>query len=46
MAPTERGWRMAGLSRNKGKAGERELVRLLKDMTGHNVRRRVRQPGW
>ena len=47
---------MAGLSRNKGKAGERELARLLADLTGHDVRRRVRQhdgdddlvgvPGW
>ena len=34
---------MAGLSRNKGKAGERELARLLAELTGHDVRRRVRQ---
>ena len=43
-------------SRNKGKAGERELARLLADLTGFDVRRRVRQhdrdsdlegvPGW
>lgn len=47
---------MGGLSRNKGKAGERELAALLKELTGHDVRRRVRQhdgdddlmglPGW
>lgn len=47
---------MAGLSRNKGKAGERELARILTELTGHEVRRRVRQhdgdddlvgvPGW
>ena len=47
---------MAGLSRNKGKTGERELAHLLADLTGHDVRRRVRQhdgdddlvgvPGW
>ena len=45
-----------GASRNKGKAGERELATLLAQVTGHDVRRRVRQhdgdsdleglPGW
>lgn len=45
-----------GASRNKGKAGERELAALLAQVTGHDVRRRVRQhdgdsdleglPGW
>lgn len=34
---------MAGLSRDKGKAGERELARLLSDLTGHQITRRVRQ---
>lgn len=44
------------LSRQKGKAGERELASLLSALTGHDVRRRVRQhdgdddlvglPGW
>ena len=43
-------------SRQKGKAGEREAVRLLRDITGLDVRRKVRQhegdsdvegiPGW
>ena len=43
-------------SRTKGKAGEREIAALLRDLTGHEVRRRVRQregdsdlegiPGW
>jgi Holliday junction resolvase len=43
-------------SRNKGKAGEREIASLVADLTGHDVRRRVRQhdgdsdleglPGW
>ena len=47
---------MAGLSRNKGKAGEREAANLLALVTGFDVRRRVRQhdgdsdlegvPGW
>lgn len=47
---------MGGASRNKGKAGERELAGLLTTLTGHEVRRRVRQhdgdsdleglPGW
>ena len=43
-------------SRNKGKAGEREIATLVRDLTGWAVRRRVRQhegdsdlegvPGW
>ncbi len=43
-------------SRTKGKGGEREISALLRDLTGHEVRRRVRQregdsdlegiPGW
>ncbi|AST27994.1 hypothetical protein [Ralstonia pseudosolanacearum] len=43
-------------SRNKGKAGEREIAALVRDLTGWDVRRRVRQhegdydlegvPGW
>lgn len=47
---------MGMLSRQKGKAGERELARLLSDLTGHSITRRVRQhdgdddlvglPGW
>ena len=47
---------MAMMSRNKGKAGEREIAALLADLTGCDVRRRVRQhdgdsdleglPGW
>lgn len=47
---------VAGLSRSKGKGGERELAALLSTLTGHDVRRRVRQhagdddlegvPGW
>lgn len=47
---------MAGMSRDKGKSGERELARLLSELTGHDVRRRVRNlageddleglPGW
>jgi len=44
------------MSRNKGKAGEREIAALLRDLTGWQVARRVRQhdgdsdlegvPGW
>ena len=34
---------MGGLSRDKGKSGEREVARLLTDLTGYDVRRRVRQ---
>lgn len=47
---------MAGMSRNKGKVGERELARLLSEVTGYTVARRVRNlageddlvglPGW
>lgn len=47
---------MAGLSRTKGKCGERELARLLSELTGYQVARRVRNlageddlqglPGW
>lgn len=47
---------MSGMQRNKGKAGERELAALIRDLTGWDVRRRVRQleedsdlvgvPGW
>ncbi len=43
-------------SRNKGKAGEREIAALVAELTGYDVRRRVRQhdgdsdleglPGW
>lgn len=47
---------MGKLSRNKGKAGEREAASLIREHTGWDVRRRVRQhdgdsdllgvPGW
>ncbi|MDD2610516.1 MAG: hypothetical protein PHX60_12675 [Giesbergeria sp.] len=47
---------MAGMSRTKGKVGERELARLLSELTGYTVARRVRNlageddlqglPGW
>lgn len=47
---------MSGMQRNKGKAGEREIAGLLRDLTGWDVQRRVRQhdgdsdllgvPGW
>ncbi len=47
---------MAMMSRRKGKTGEREIANLLADLTGCDVRRRVRQhdgdsdleglPGW
>lgn len=47
---------MSGLSRRKGQVGERELAALIRDHTGWDVRRRVRQhdgdsdlegvPGW
>jgi hypothetical protein len=36
---------VSGLSRNKGKAGEREAAALVRDLTGWDVRRRVRQHG-
>ncbi|WP_291939646.1 hypothetical protein [Limnohabitans sp.] len=34
---------MAGASRNKGKTGEREAAAVLAQVTGYDVRRRVRQ---
>jgi hypothetical protein len=47
---------MAAMSRNKGKAGEREVAGLLRDLLGHDVQRSVQQhegdsdligiPGW
>ena len=47
---------MGSMSRNKGKVGERELALLLTTLTGHEVKRRVRNlageddlvglPGW
>jgi len=47
---------MSAMQRTKGHAGERELAALLAELTGHDVRRRVRQhqgdsdleglPGW
>jgi hypothetical protein len=47
---------MGAMSRTKGKAGEREIAALIRDLTGWDVRRRVRQhdgdsdlmgvPGW
>ena len=46
---------MSRAQRDKGKAGERELAALLTEITGHDVRRKVRQhdgdhdldlPGW
>jgi hypothetical protein len=47
---------MGGISRNKGKLGERELAGLISEYLGYEVRRRVRQrdgdsdlegvPGW
>ncbi len=47
---------MAGMSRAKGQRGEREVAALLSELTGHDVRRRVRNhagdddlvglPGW
>jgi hypothetical protein len=47
---------MGRMSRTKGQDGERELALLLAELTGHDVRRRVRQhdgdsdlegvPGW
>lgn len=47
---------MSAMQRNKGKAGEREAASLVRDLTGWDVQRRVRQydgdsdlvgvPGW
>lgn len=47
---------MGAMQRNKGKAGEREIANLLAELTGFDVRRKVRQldgesdlegiPGW
>ena len=47
---------MSAMQRNKGKAGEREIAGLIRDLTGWDVQRRVRQhdgdsdllgvPGW
>ena len=36
---------MSAMSRTKGKAGEREAAAVLHSLTGHTVRRRVRQDG-
>lgn len=47
---------MGAMSRSKGNAGEREIAAMLRDLTGWEIRRRVRQhdgdsdligvPGW
>jgi hypothetical protein len=47
---------MSGMQRSKGKVGEREIASIIADLTGWDVRRRVRQhdgdsdldgiPGW
>lgn len=47
---------MTAMQRNKGKSGEREIAAIIRDLTGWDVRRRVRQhdgdsdllgcPGW
>ena len=47
---------MSAMQRNKGASGEREIAALVRDLTGWDVRRRVRQhagdsdlegvPGW
>lgn len=37
---------MGLMSRSKGKAGERDAAALIRGLTGHDVRRRVRQHGW
>ncbi len=47
---------MSAMQRNKGKAGEREIAAIIADLTGWQVKRRVRQhdgdsdlegvPGW
>ena len=34
---------MSAMQRNKGKAGEREAAELVRELTGWDVRRRVRQ---
>jgi hypothetical protein len=34
---------VSAMSRTKGKAGEREIAALIRDLTGWDVRRRVRQ---
>ena len=34
---------MSAIQRNKGKAGELEVVGLVRNLTGWDVRRRVRQ---
>ncbi len=37
---------MSAMQRNKGKGGEREAAELVRDLTGWDARRRVRQhPG-
>ena len=47
---------MSAMSRTKGQAGEREVAAIIRELTGHDVRRHVRQhagdadlaglPGW
>ena len=34
---------MSAMSRTKGQAGEREVAAIIRELTGHDVRRRVRQ---
>ena len=56
MAPTAKGGAVSAMSRTKGQAGEREVAAIIRTLTSHDVRRRVRQhagdadleglPGW
>ena len=56
MAPATRWRTVSAGSRTKGQAGEREVAAIIRALTGHDVRRRVRQhladadlaglPGW
>ena len=56
MAPPAKGGAVSAMSRTKGQAGEREVAAIIRTLTGHDVRRRVRQhqgdadleglPGW
>ncbi len=55
-APSQTAQQRGRMARGKGQSGEREVAAIIRELTGHDVRRRVRQhrsdadleglPGW
>ncbi len=43
LAPTKTAQQRGRMARTKGQSGELELTKILRELTGHDVRRRVRQ---